>query len=137
MPVEVNYINSDSVVQGNGVEICLNGVVHGHEILKAKKQIVESKAFVGVHYQIIDKSNCTEFNVSAEEILGMTEYDKIIAIINQNFITAIIESRTLKFSLTRLWQNIVRDFNFNNQSFHDRHSALIWIVKEMELRESP
>jgi len=129
MPVEVNYIDN-----GNGVEICLIDVVHGHEILKAKKALVEDRLFIGVQYQIIDKSNCTEYNVSAEDIEGVTEYDKIIAIINQNFITAIIESKTLQFSLTKLWQNIVRDFEFSNNSFNDRESALAWIVKEMELR---
>ena len=128
MPVKINYI-----ADGRGVELCLTEVVHGHEFLQAKKELVENKLFIGVQYQIINKSNCTEYNVSAEEILGVSEYDKIIAIINQNFITAIIESNTLQYSLTSLWQKVVEDFNFKNNSFNDRESALAWIMKEMKL----
>ena len=104
--------------------------ISGSEIRK----IIQEERELIEQYQIIDKSNCTEYNVSAEEILGVTEYDKMIAIINQNFITAIIESSTLKFSLTRLWQKVVQDFDFNNNSFNDRKSALAWIMKEMEFR---
>ncbi len=127
MPVVVSYID-----KGNGVEICLSGVVSGKEIIQAKKDIVENKSFVGVSYQLIDKTLCTEYNVTADEVLMVTEYDKIIAIINHDFITAIVESNTLKYNLTKLWQNIVIDFDFKNNIFSDREAALQWVYSEIK-----
>ncbi len=126
MPVVVSYIDD-----GCGVEICLSDVVHGKEIIQAKKDIVENKSFVGVAYQLIDKTLCTEYNVTADEIVMVSEYDKIIAIINHDFVTAIVESNTLKYSLTKLWQNIVRDFDFKNNIFSDRETALQWVYEEL------
>jgi len=126
MPVVVSYIDN-----GNGVEICLSDVVNGKEIIQAKKDIVENKLFVGVAYQLIDKTQCTEYNVTADDVLMVTEYDKIIAIINHDFVTAIVESHTLRYNLTRLWQSIVREFDFNNNIFSDREAALKWVYSEI------
>lgn len=111
MPVEVNLL------EGSGVEIMATGLVYGHEIINANKEIINNESLGNIQYQLIDKSACTEYSVTADDINKIAKLNSLIAKANPNIIMAIVESKTLQFSLTELWQTIVKKYNFENSSF--------------------
>ena len=126
MSVEVN------VLEEGGVEILATGVVYGHEIIKANEDIINNESFKNIRYKLIDKSACTEYVVTADDIENIANLSRIIAKDNPSIIIAIVESKTLKFSLTELWQAIVRQFNIKNSSFQDRKAALEWVKNHIQ-----
>lgn len=126
MPVEVNLL------EGSGVEIMATGVVYGHEIIKANNEIINNESLGNIQYQLIDKSACTEYSVTADDINKIAKLNSLIAKANPNIIMAIVESKTLQFSLTELWQTIVKKYNFENSSFQDREAALEWVKKNIK-----
>ncbi|OOZ38875.1 hypothetical protein BOW53_13865 [Solemya pervernicosa gill symbiont] len=113
---------------GEGVVVVGTGVVTGSEILDVQKRVYGEETLHKQRYQIIDKSKCTEYNVSAFEIEALAELDKAAAKVNPNIVFAIIESESLQFSLTSLWQANVESV-FKTESFKSRDDALAWIEK--------
>ena len=126
MPVEVNILE-----EGRGVEILATGVVYGYEILEANEEIISNKNLGNIQYHLIDKSACTKYNVTTNDILKISEFDRLFAQANPNIIMAIVESKALRFSMTTLWQIIIKKYDFRNNSFKDRDAALKWIKGSM------
>ena len=124
MPIEVNYIDD-----GKGVEILASEVVTGKELIAAQDKIYAPYTLAAQQYHIIDKSQCTEYAVTAADILIISEMDRKAAQINPNIIMAIIESSSLQFSLSEVWQAYVESFVQHSQSFTNRHDALEWIAQ--------
>lgn len=127
MGLEINFLDN-----GEGLELCAFGVVHGHEIIEANKEFYNPIHLRKLKYKIIDKSKCTEYNVSAEEIAVIAELDEEASLLNPEILIAIVESETLQFSLTGLWQAYVDGFVLNTKSFRDRHSAWEWIAANLK-----
>lgn len=121
MPVDVNLL------EGNGVELLATGIVYGAEIIRANEQLVNDESLCNIKFKLIDKSACTEYVVTAADIQKVAELNRVIAEANPGIVMAVVESRTLQFSLTNLWQAIVRKFGLKNQSFYSRDAALEWI----------
>jgi len=130
MGVEIKFSGN-----GVGVELHAFGVVHGREIIKANIEIYHPKHLRKQKYKIIDKSKCTEYNVSAKDIEFIAELDKEASLLNPRLLIAIIESKSLQFSLTGLWQAYVEGCGFNTKSFRDRHSALDWIAENLKSKK--
>lgn len=122
MGIKVNILED-----GEGIEVLAFGIVHGHEIIQAHNEIYNNKHLGKQKYHLIDKSKCTEYDVIADDIAAIAELDEKASKINPYIIVAFIESETLRFSLTELWQASVEDFVFKTESFDDRSSALKWI----------
>jgi hypothetical protein len=72
MGLEINFLGN-----GEGVELRAFGVVHGREIIEVNKEFYQPKNLCKLKYKIIDKSKCTEYNVSAEEIAFIAKLDEI------------------------------------------------------------
>ena len=124
MSIQVNILRN-----GEAVEIKAFGIVYGHEIIQAHEEIYNEKYLRNQKYHIIDKSKCTEYDVTAEDIASIAKLDKKASIINPNIIVAIIESERLLFSLTKLWQKHVEEYVFKTRSFVDRNTALEWVAE--------
>jgi hypothetical protein len=122
MTVKVNIIEN-----GEGVEIVATGTVNGREIIQAQEQIYDEKYLANQRFHIIDKSKCTEFDVTVNDIMTISKFDKRASVINPNIIIAIVESEFLRSSLSNLWQAKVNDFIFKTKSFTNRHEAMAWI----------
>lgn len=127
MSVKVNILED-----GKGVEIIASGVVTGSEILAIQRERYNEARFQKQRYQIIDKSQCTEYNVTYKDIDMISKYDREAAEVNQNIIIAIIESESLQFSLTQLWQTHIHDCALLTKSFKNRDNALKWIEKNLK-----
>lgn len=126
MTVEVNILEN-----GKGVEILAYGVVTGKEIVKAHDKIY-SKEFLSVQkHHIFDKSKCTKYAVTAEDIKSISELDKNASKINPNIIIAVIDPECLRYSLARLWQTHLNKCVFKTKSFVDRDDAVEWVAKNL------
>ena len=123
MSVEVNLL------EDSGVELLATGTVYGAEIIKANEQLVNDESLHNIRYKLIDKSACTEYLVTAAEIEKVAELNHIFAKANPGIVVAIVESRTLQFSLTGLWQAIVKKVDLKNQNFYSREAALEWLAE--------
>ncbi len=113
---------------GEGVEILIFGAVHGREIIQARKDIYHAKHIMTrFKYHIINKSQCTEYNVTANDIASIAELDIQASMNNPGFIMAIIESEYLHFNLTEAWLAYVEEHISKIKSFKNRRTALEWI----------
>jgi len=124
MSIEVNILDD-----GEGVEILATGIVYGREIIQSHQKIYDDKHLRKQKYHIIDKSKCTEYDVTAKDIEVIAGLDKKASIINPNIIIAVIESESLQFSLTRVWQAYVKKYIFKTKSFKSRDLAIDWITE--------
>lgn len=127
MGISIKNLNN-----GEGVEIFANGVVRGDEVIAAHDEIYDERRLGRQKYQIVNKSGCTEYAVTADHIAKIAELDRKASLVNPNIIVAIIESRSLQFSLTELWQAHLADCSFLTRSFQDRDTALAWITEQIE-----
>lgn len=124
MGVRINILED-----GRGVEILAEGVVHGREVIDAHKRIYDERYLKRQRYQIVDKSACTEYAVTAEDIDAIAKLDRKASIVNPDIVIAVIEARGLQFSLTELWQAHLAECTFLTKSFRDRETAVKWISK--------
>ena len=114
--------------QGRGVEIVAEGVVRGTEVLAANREIYEEPRLRRLRYQLIDKSACTEYALTANDIAALAELDIQAARINPDIVIAIVEAQGLQFSLTELWQAHLRDCPILTRAFDSRDEAEAWIA---------
>ena len=115
---------------GAGVEIRAEGVVHGADIIAAHGQIYDQRYLARQRYQIVDKTRCTEYDVTAYDIEQIAQLDRDASEINPHIKIAVIESRSLQFSLTELWQAHLASCPFVTKAFQDREAALAWLAEE-------
>ena len=131
MTIKVNYIDND-----RGVEILASGLVTGKEVIAAHAKIYAVEKLRIQRYHIIDKSRCTEYDVSASDIKLIAQLDRQAAQVNPALIMAIVESSSLKYSLSELWQAHVEPFIKHSQSFTNRTDAEQWIHDCLEKTET-
>lgn len=122
MGIRINILE-----QGRGVEVLAEGVVRGQDIIDAHKFIYDERYLKRQRYQIVDKSACTEYAVTADDIDAIAELDRKASRVNPDIVIAVVESRGLEFSLTELWQAHLAECTFLTKSFRDRESAIQWI----------
>ena len=127
MPIQIKYIEG-----GFGVEFIGSGVVTGADIIKANKEIYSNEKFSRQRYQIIDRTNCKEFQVSNEEIRIIAEQDKAAAKINPNIIIALISITDLQYGISRVYRALVGDSGFLTEVFRDRKNAEEWLEKQLK-----
>jgi len=122
MTIVVNYIDNNT-----GVEILASDRVTGKEIIQAHSKIYAKDKLANQRYHIIDKSLCTEYDVTAADIEIISQLDEKAAQVNPSIIVAIIESKSLEFSLSEVWQAYVEPFIQHTHSFKNRADAEQWI----------
>ena len=98
MTIQINYIDN-----GIGIEIIATGTVTGKDIIEAHKEIYNEKNLKNQKYQIIDRTQCEEYNVSSDEVQQIADIDKAASQSNPNIILALISPTDLQFGLSRMW----------------------------------
>ena len=126
MPIQINYIEA-----GIGVEFIGSGVVTGADIIAANKEIYRNENFYRQKYQLVDRTKCTKYQVSHEEII-IAEQDKVAAKTNPNIIIAFISTSPLQYGISRMYQAYVGDDGFLTEVFRDRKSAEKWIEEQLK-----
>ena len=127
MPIQIKYIDG-----GIGVEFIGSGVVTGTDIIAANKEIYRNENFPKQRYQIIDRTECTKYEVSHKEIIIIAEQDKVAAKTNPNIIIAFISTSPLQYGISRMYQAYVGDEGFLTEVFRDRKSADKWIKEQLQ-----
>ncbi len=127
MPIEIKYIDG-----GIGIEFIGSGVVTGADIIAANKEIYRNENFSRQRYQIVDRTNCTEYRVSNEEIRIIAEQDKAASKTNPNIIVSLISTTDLQYGISRMYQAYVGDSGFLTEIFRDRKSAEEWIEEQFK-----
>ena len=127
MPIQIKYIEG-----GLGVEFIGSDVVTGTDIIEANKEIYSNENFSRQRYQIVDRTNCAEFQVSNEEIRIIAEQDKAAAKTNPNIIIALISKTDLQYGISRVYSALVGDSGFLTEIFRDRKTAEEWVKKQLK-----
>ena len=127
MPIQLKYID-----EGIGVEFIGSGVVTGADIIAANKKIYRNENFYRQRYQIVDRTKCTKYQVSHEEIIIIAEQDKVAAKTNPNIIIAFISTSPLQYGISRMYQAYVGDEGFLTEIFRNRKSTEKWIEEQLK-----
>ena len=127
MPIKIKYIDG-----GVGVEFISSGVVTGADIIAANKKIYRNENFSKHRYKIVDRTKCTKYQASKEEIIIIAEQDKVAAKTNPNIIIAFISTSPLQYGMSRMYQAYVGDNGFLTGVFRDRKSAEKWIEEQLQ-----
>ena len=127
MTIQINYLDN-----GIGIEIIASGIVTGKEIIEAHKEIYNEENLRKQKYQIIDRTHCTQYQVTSEEVERISEIDNNASEVNPNIILAVVSPTSLQFGMTRMWQAYLEEDRFVTKIFQDRKSADEWIKSQLE-----
>ena len=122
MPIEIK-VTEDGV----GVEFIVSGVLTGAEIIEANKQIYGDSNFTNLKYQLLDRTACTDFQVSSDEVQDIAEQEIAAARTNPEMVVAFVSTSDLQYGVSRMYQAYVDDKGFETELFRDRQSAQEWI----------
>jgi hypothetical protein len=126
MPIEIQYTD-DNI----GIIFSAVGKVTGKEIIESQSDIYQSKGFVNLRYWIVDRSRCTEYEVSSDEVSRIAALDNETAKINPNLIMALISESDLQFGVSRMYEAQISEDGFKTMVFRDRSTADKWIQSEL------
>jgi len=127
MTIQVNYLEN-----GIGIEIIASGIVTGEEVIEAHKEIYNEENFKKQKYKIVDRTDCTKYQVYSEDIEKIAEMDDEASRINPNLIIAVISTTSLQHGMTRMWQAYMKNNVYITKNFLDRISADNWINSYIE-----
>ena len=127
MTIQVNYLEN-----GIGIEIIASGIVTGEEVIEAHKEIYNKENLKKQKYKIIDRTDCTKYQVYPEDIEKIAEMDDEASRINPNLLIAVISTTSLQHGMTRMWQAYMKNNVFVTKNFLDRISADNWINSYIE-----
>ncbi len=126
MPIEVQY-TQDNI----GLVFCAVGKVTGKEIIDTQSSIYRTQKFTNLRYWIVDRSRCTEYEVSADEVDQIAAMDNAAAKKNPKLLMALVAETDLQFGVSRMYEALVDENGFKTMSFRDRESAEMWIKREL------
>lgn len=126
MAIKINYIDD-----GIGIEIIASGRVTGDEIIEAHREIYNDDNLYRQKYQLIDRTECTDYDVSTEQVQKIAAIDNLASKSNPNIVIAIISPSDLQFGMSRVWQVHVQESNFPTQVFRDRVAAEKWLKDQL------
>ena len=126
MALKINYIDN-----GIGIEIVASGRVTGDDILEAHQEIYSIDNLKRQKYQIIDRTECTEYQVSMEDIKKIAEIDNSVSMSNPDLIFCIIAPTDVQFGMSRAWEAYVEESKFKTQVFRDKITAESWLKEQL------
>jgi len=129
MTIHVNYLKN-----GYGIEIIASGTVTGEEIIDAHKEIYKKETLKKLRYKIVDRTDCTKYQVYPDEIEKIAVMDDDASKINPNIIIAVISTTSLQYGMTRMWQAYLTNNLFITRNFSDRISADKWVKSYTEIQ---
>ncbi len=122
MPVNIEYTED-----GSGVILHAVGKVVGSEVIRHKLEMLQGDRLPRMKYWIIDRSQCTDYHLSAEEVQQIAQLDAQSAAINPRIITALISETELQFGMSRMYESLVEKAGLRTGVFRDHASAETWI----------
>jgi len=118
MPIEVQYTDDNK-----GVNFIAVGEVSGKEIIESEKEIFKRDNFLSLKYWIVDRSRCTKYVVTSDEIKQIAVLDKNAAKINPKLLQVLISETDLQYGMSRMYQAYVDEDGFKTMIFRNREAA--------------
>lgn len=125
MPIKINFLQN-----GAGIEFVSSGIVTGEEIVAANRKIYNRENLGRLKYKVIDRTNCTEYRVTAEDIAQIAEQDRQAAQINADLTIVLIAPTDLQYGMTRMWQAYIDDIGFTSKVFSIRSEANAYLAEK-------
>jgi hypothetical protein len=122
MPIDIK-----SLENGRGTEFHCYGTVTGTEIMEANDRIYDVEAILKMRYKIIDRSECTDYCVTTDEIKLIAGQDMKVAKVNRDITILLVSPTPVQYGMTRMWQVYVAETGFTTKIFADRQSADAWL----------
>ncbi len=122
MPIFVNFSKD-----GTRVEFISEGIVTGDEIIETNKKIYTRNSLARLKYKIIDRTACTDYRVTSEDVLAIANQDKAAAKINPHIVVLLISTTPVQYGMSRMWQAYTNETGFHPEIFTDRESADAWL----------
>jgi len=118
MPVKINILDN-----GAGIEFISSGVVTGKDIIEANRKIYTPEILSRLKYKIIDRTTCTEYLVTSDEMRIIANQDIQASKINGNITIVLVTPTKLQYGMTRMWQVLIEETGFKTEIFDNRESA--------------
>lgn len=126
MAIDIIYLD-----ESRGVIMRICDTVNGKQVIDAHNKVYEQHMKTNQEYYIIDKSWCSEYNVSVQDIQDISRIYQKIAKLNSNLVLAVIESSLLQFSLTEACLAHIEEYIQDSKSFQTQNEAQIWIGNKL------
>ncbi|HPD55708.1 MAG TPA: hypothetical protein P5294_00225 [Smithellaceae bacterium] len=129
MPIELKYLD-----EGRGVEYFVTGVLTGDDIIKANRLLYSSSLSASLKYKIIDRTQCTDYHVRADDVRLIAEQEKEAAINNPHLIIALIAPTKVQFAMSRMFKSYLEAAasGYKTEIFNNRKSAQEWVNKQLK-----
>jgi hypothetical protein len=131
MPIEIKYTEDNL-----GINFYAVGEVTGNHIIEGMKEIFQSEKFVNLKYWIADRSRCTKYDVSSDDVKLIADLDKEAAKINPDLLMILISDTELQYGMSRMYEIYSADSGFKTSVFKDRYKAEDWLKKELDKSQS-
>ena len=113
MPVQINIIDD-----GNGIEYLATGVVTGKEIIEANQKTHTPDILHPAKYKIVDRTGCTDYRVTEENIRTLSQQDLRASQINNDIVIVLVSQTPLQFGMTRMWQAHIEKTGLRTEIFN-------------------
>jgi hypothetical protein len=127
MPVD-NHITDG----GRGVITLCTGVLGRDEFIEAIRQRYEPKADLHKRlYFLTDHSGVTNFSMSSQDIVVLTQITKAASLLNPNIHLASVVPGDLAFGMVRMWTSYAEQFVWSFRMCRSRSEAEQWLRDEI------
>jgi len=126
MPIEIEYTEDNL-----GIVFSAVGKVTGKEIIDNQKDVYRSEEFASLRYWIVDRSRCTEYVVTTEEIAEIAAIDNQAALINPHLIMALVAESDFQYGMSRMYESQIVEDGFTTEVFRNREAAERWIYNKI------
>lgn len=126
MPIDVNFIDD-----GLGVEFISSGVVTGEQVIEANKSVYTPENLSRLTYKIVDRTECTDYRVTAGEVEAIALQDREAAKVNPHVIVVLVSPTPVQFGVSRMWEAHVQGTGWRTGVFKDRESADAWLSERL------
>jgi hypothetical protein len=126
MPITIHYTKDNT-----GVNFFAVDEVSGKDIISSMKKLFASEHFKNLKYWIVDRSLCTKYKVSSEEVMLIADLDKEAAKINPDILHALVSHTDLQFGMSRMYEIQTGEDGFKTRIFKVRSDAEAWINEEL------
>ena len=129
MSIEVHVLQN-----GIGRLWVCHGVLSGKDFVANNERVLGSKSYEGVRWLLIDETDATMGEISAEEIGMIRLQDNRLAVALPELVVAVVVPQDLGFGMSRMWEMLTERPGWSTSVFRARPEAEAWLRQEVQRR---
>lgn len=129
MNIDIIYTND-----GTGIIWLAGKYIYPQDISEANSLVLSDDRFKNVNYAILNFLNCTEFNISTENIPQLAEEDFLLSQINKNLHVAILSPEPYISNIAEAWKKTIDDTGWNIEIFGNKQSGIKWLEDSLKIK---